>query len=361
MSVTSRLAALRERLAPHNLDALIVSDPVNRRYLSGFTGSAGWLLISADKALFAVDSRYYEQVGRQAPDFSLERVGYDFVGALPRLFDDLGARRVGFEAANVTVAQYNEWTQAAPEAEWAPTTGLVEAMRAVKEPGELETIRAAVDLTDQAFAQVCATIRPGMTEAQVTWDIEKFFRERGAVNWAAGPIVASGPNGALPHHRGGDRVIQRGEPIVIDMGCLVDGYHSDMTRTIILGEADDKFNEVYSVVLRAHLAARDGARPGVKGKTVDALARDIITSAGYGEAFGHSLGHGVGLAIHEEPRARQVEENALGANMTLTVEPGIYLPGWGGVRIEDLVVIGPDGAETLTQSPKSVEAMVIRV
>lgn len=359
MPAASRLTALRQRLADANLDALIVSDPVNRRYLSGFTGSAGWLLISADKALFAVDSRYYEQVGRQAPGFSLERVGYDFVGHLARMLNDLGARRVGFEAAHVTVAQYDEWTRAATDVTWTATTGLVEAMRAVKEPGELEAIQRAVDLTDEAFACICSTIRPGMTEAQVTWEIEKFFRERGATNWAAGPIVASGPNGALPHHRGGDRVIQRGEPIVIDMGCLVDGYHSDMTRTVILGEADDKFREVYSIVLRAHLTARDGARVGVKGKTVDALARDIITSAGYGEAFGHSLGHGVGLAIHEEPRARQVEEGTLGAHMTLTVEPGIYLPGWGGVRIEDLVVIGPDGAEALTRSPKSLEAMVI--
>ncbi len=359
MPVPERLAAVRRRIEEENLDALVVSSGVNRRYLSGFTGSAGTLVIRPSQAIFAVDSRYYEQVGQQAPQYTLERVGYDFVGNLTRMLE--GARRVGFEAGTVTVAEFQTWQDKTPDIEWVPTKGLVEGIRAVKEPGELASIRAAAELTDAAFAFVRGFICPGMTEKAVGWELEKFFRENGAQNWSDGPIVAGGPNSALPHARPSERVLRPGEPIVIDMGCLVDGYHSDMTRTIILGQTDAKFEEIYSLVLRAEEHAMQNVRAGVIGKAADALARDIIEAAGYGENFGHSLGHGVGLAIHELPTARKIAEEPLGVDMTLTIEPGIYIPGWGGVRIEDLVIIEADGVQRLSHSPKALADMVVPV
>ena len=361
MTTATRLANLRRRLAEESLDALVVSDAVNRRYLSGFTGSAGHLIVGADAALFAVDSRYYEQVSQQAPDFTLEKVGYDFVANLARILGEASARRVGFEARTLTVADFDGWRKATPDVEWLPTYGLVEELRAIKEPGELATIAAAVRLTDECFAYVADIAKPGMTEKQLGWEIEKYFRERDAQNWVAGPIVASGPNSALPHARPSARPLGLGEPITVDMGCLVDGYHSDLTRTFVLGHTDAKFEEIYSLVLKAHQTCEEGVRAGMVTKAIDALARDVIEAAGYGEAFGHSLGHGVGLAIHEAPWARRTGEDTVSDGMTLTVEPGVYLPGWGGVRIEDTIVIREHGAEVLTRSPKRLQDMVIHV
>lgn len=359
MTTATRLANLRRRLAEEGLDALVVSDAVNRRYLSGFTGSAGSLVIGPQDAIFAVDSRYYEQVGRQAPDFRLEKVGYDFVANLARLLTEIGARRAGFEARTLTVADFDAWRKAAPDTDWVATLGLVEELRAIKEPEELATIAAAVRLTDECFAYIVDIVKLGMTEKQVGWEIEKYFRERDAQNWVAGPIVASGPNAALPHARPSERPLGLAEPITIDMGCLVDGYHSDLTRTFVLGHADARFEEIYSLVLKAHQTCEDGVRPGMVSKAIDALARDVIEAAGYGDAFGHGLGHGVGLAIHEAPSARRTGEETVAANMTLTIEPGVYLPGWGGVRIEDTVVIQEGGAQVLTRSPKRLQDMVI--
>ena len=361
MPVANRIAKLRQRLAEEGLEALVVSDGLNRRYLSGFTGSAGHLILGQGAALFATDSRYYEQVGQQAPDYQVERVGYEFIENLTRMLGQVGGRRVGFEANSLTVATFSDWTEKTPDIEWVATRGLVEGLRAVKEPEEIETMREAVRLTDDAFAHVCGWIRPGMTEAQVAWEIEKFFRERGAVGWPAGHIVAAGPHGALPHARPTDRVIQRGEPIVIDMGCILNGYYSDMTRTVILGQADARFEEVYSLVLQAHQAAADIARADLSSQVVDNTGRAIIEAAGYGENFGHGLGHGVGLNIHEAPAARKTKGEPLVAGMTLTIEPGIYLPEWGGVRVEDLTVIEQDRAVPLTQSPKQLSDMVIPV
>jgi Xaa-Pro aminopeptidase len=216
----------------------------------------------------------------------------------------------------------------------------------------LAKIKRAVAITDAAFAHFCRALKPGMTERQGAWIIEKFMRENGADNVAFELIVAAGPNGALPHARPTERVIQRGEPIVVDIGARVDHYHSDLTRTIVLGEADAKFHQVYNTVLAAQRAAEDNIRAGVKGKRADRFARDVIQATEWGKTFGHGLGHGVGLAVHEGPRASKLSKDTYRENMTLTIEPGIYLPGWGGVRIEDLVVISKDGVEILSQASK---------
>ncbi len=350
-----RLAKLREALAIEELDAILITQPENRRYLSGFTGSAGVLLISQNQAIIATDFRYFEQVARQAPDFQLAKVENRFVNLLPQLVEQVGAKRVGFESAHLTFDQHRKWAEVAEGFELVPTKDLVEDLRAVKDEDELDAIKKAVALSDAAFAHILGVIEPGMTEKDVAWELESYMRTHGADKVAFDLIVAAGPNGAMPHATVSDRAIRAGEPIVIDLGAALDGYHSDLTRTIYLGEPDERFREIYGLVLGAQLAAEDrieGIKPGMTGKEADAIARRVIEEAGYGEQFGHGLGHGVGLAVHEKPTLGKLSDDVLRPGMVFTVEPGIYIPGWGGVRIEDMVVLREDGVEVLSQATK---------
>jgi len=347
-----RLTKLREALAGEGLDAILITQPENRRYLSGFTGSAGVLLISQDQAILATDFRYYEQVERQAPGFHLAKIKDKFESLLPELVHEVGAKRVGFESTHLTVDRYQEWQKIAEDFELVPTKGLVEEIRTVKDEDELDKIRRAIALTDEAFAHIVSFIEPGMTEKEVAWEIEVFMRTHGAEKLAFDLIVGSGPNGAMPHATISERVIRAGEPIVMDMGAMVDGYNSDLTRTICLGQPDDRFREIYNIVLEAQQAAERDIRPGMTGKEADEIARQVIERAGYGDNYGHGLGHGVGLAVHEKPGVGRLSEDVLKPGMVFTVEPGIYLPGWGGVRIEDIVVMREDGVEVLTQASK---------
>ncbi len=349
-----RLTKLREALATDGLDAILITQPENRRYLSGFTGSDGALLISQDQAVLATDFRYYEQVEKQAPDFRLAKVTARFETLLPELIQQVGAKTVGFESAHLTVDQHQKWQEVAEGFELVPTKGLVERIRAVKDEGELGKIRKAIALSDEALAHIADFIEPGMTEKEVAWELEVFMRTRGAEKLAFDTIVGSGPNGAMPHATVSERVIQAGEPIVIDMGAVIDGYHSDLTRTICAGRPDDKFKEIHAIVLEAQLTAERNIRPGMQGKQADGIARQVIEEAGYGENYGHGLGHGVGLAVHEKPGVGRLSEDVLEPGMVFTVEPGIYLPGWGGVRIEDIVVMRGDGVEVLTQASKAL-------
>ncbi|MBC8264235.1 MAG: aminopeptidase P family protein [Anaerolineales bacterium] len=349
-----RLTKLREILTTEGLDAILITQPENRRYLSGFTGSAGVLLISQEQAVLATDFRYYEQVEKQAPDFQLAEVKDEFKTVLPELVQQLGAKRVGFESAHLTVDQHREWQEVVEGFELATTKELVTRMRAVKDEDELSRIKKAIALADQAIARIVGFIEPGMTEKEVAWELEVFMRTHGAEKLAFDIIVGSGPNGAMPHASASERVIQAGEPIVIDMGAMVGGYNSDLTRTICAGRPDDKFREIYDIVLEAQLAAEQSIRPGMQGKQADDIARQVIEKAGYGENYGHGLGHGVGLAVHEKPGVGRLSEDVLEPGMVFTVEPGIYLPGWGGVRIEDIVVMREDGVEVLTQASKEI-------
>jgi len=347
-----RLAKLRRALAEEGLDALLVSGPENRRYLSGFTGSTGVLLISADAAFLATDFRYIEQAEKQAPAFEVIKIEDQFVDILPAMVARAGVKKVGFESAHLSVAEYNKWQEVAQDFELVPTENLVEQIRAVKEEAEVEAIRKAVALADAAFLHILNHIQPGMTEKEVAWELESFMRTHGGEKVAFDVIVASGPNGAMPHARPSEKAIREGEPIVMDLGVQLGGYNSDLTRTIYLGKPDEKFKEIYELVLRAQLRAESGAKPGMQAKEVDALARELIAEAGYGQNFGHGLGHGVGLAVHELPRLNKTSEEVLKPGMVFTVEPGIYLPGWGGVRIEDIVLMTDDGAQVLTQASK---------
>ena len=355
-----RLARLREQMAERGLDAVLISNASNRRYLSGFSGSAGWLLITPDDAVIATDSRYYEQSSQQAPDFRLHRAVGELEEWMTGLLAGLAGKRVGLEAGDVSYATYRTLRRAVeslPQGErprLVPTQDLVEGIRVIKEPEEIEAIQAAVDLGDAAFSEVARRIEPGSTEKQVAWEIEKHIREHGGDGLAFETIVAAGPWGAMPHAYPRDEVIEEGKSVVIDVGVRLDGYTSDLTRTIVLGKPDDRFRQVYDIVLTAQLAAEEMIEPGMSGEQAHLLGQRVIEEAGYGEHFGHGLGHGVGLEVHEAPRVGKASKDVLAEGMVFSVEPGIYISGWGGVRIEDLVTLENGRVRVLSRAPKIV-------
>jgi Xaa-Pro aminopeptidase len=356
-----RLEKLRQSLiqSEDNLDALLVYQPENRRYMSGFTGSEAMLFITPDRAVIATDSRYWEQAEREAPEFSLYQVKTRYVMEMADILKAAGnPKHIGFESTCTTVDQLDQLTDAAPGVEWVSTKGLVEELRLIKDESEIAMMRRAARIADEAFDFLCRTLAPGMTEVQAAWELEAYMRTHGADKIAFDLIVGGGPGSAEPHHHCNSRPIEAGEPIVLDLGARVNGYNSDLTRTICLGQPkDSRFMEIYNIVLRAQETALHGIRAGLTGVEADKLARDVIEAAGYGSHFGHGLGHGVGLAVHESPRAGKTSEDTFPAGATLTVEPGIYVPGWGGVRIEDLTLIDKNGVEL--QSHASKEPLVL--
>ena len=348
------LEKVRAAMAAQGLEAMLISRAENMRYVSGFTGGDGHVLVTGTGAWLATDSRYYEQVGREAPGLELVRMADGFAKALPELVSKVGIERLGFESDFVTYDQYASWGEAVPGLTWVPVKELVLGLRATKGEAELAAIRKAVAIADAAMAQLLEEIRPGMTEKEAAWVLESYMRTHGADALSFDIIVGSGPNGAMPHAVTSDRAIQAGEPIVVDMGCKVDGYCSDMTRTFCLGKPQDlnAYLRVWNTVLEAHNQARDAIRPGMMGKEAHAVAQAVIDQAGYGAHFGHGLGHGVGLAIHEKPSVGRLSEDVLEPGAVITVEPGIYLEGWGGVRLEDMGVVTESGIEIFTSSPK---------
>jgi len=354
--MNNRLQKLRSQFAEREIDAIFITQSENRRYLSGFDGTAGYLLITAQEAILATDFRYTEQAAREAPGFEILRITNNIADWFPGLVRDAGIKRLGFEAADVTFNLHRQLSNALTKkkvtARLVPVNGLVESLRVVKEPGEIELIRKAAAITDAAYEYVESTIKAGMTEKQVAWELEKSLRENGSQALPFEIIVASGPQAALPHAKPSGRVIKEGEPVVIDMGAKYGGYASDLTRTICVGAPDDTFKKVYHTVLDAQTAAMSIINAGMTGQQADSAAREIIEKAGYGEAFGHSLGHGVGLAAHELPRLGPDSDETLTEGMVFTVEPGIYLSGWGGVRIEDTVVMEQGKVRVLSQARK---------
>jgi Xaa-Pro aminopeptidase len=351
-----RLQKFRQQMADAKIDGFMITQPENRRYLAGFTGSNGVLIITSAKQIVATDSRYYTQVKEQCPTWELAEVGYDFAGHMLELLRSLGlgARRVGFEAGDVSVATLHAWERALlGRLVLVHAEGFVEQLRMQKDDDEIARIKKAAVVTDEAFAHITGWIKPGCTEKEVAWELETYMRTHGAETIAFDLIVAGGPNAAKPHAVPSDRPLQAGEPIILDFGCKVDGYCSDMTRTICLGQpADDQYLQIWNIVLEAQQAALQGAKAGTTGADVDKLARQVIDNAGYQEHFGHGLGHSLGLAIHENPRYSFIYQDKIPARAVMTIEPGIYLPGWGGVRHEDLVVVREGGIDVLSQSPK---------
>jgi len=351
-----RVQRLRQALREQGLDALLVTRPENQRYLSGFTGGDGALLITQSHALLITDFRYYEQVAEEAPDWQLVKLDGKLPSILRPLFKEHQVRSLAFESTYVSFAQYQEWKRATRGVKWVPAKDVVESLRLVKDKDELVQMRKAIAISDAACDHIREFIEIGMTEKQVAWELESYMRTHGAENLAFPLIVGSGPNGAKPHAVLQERPIRKGEPIVLDLGARVNGYNSDLTRTICLGKPGQKLQEIYDIVLRAQLAAEEGAKPGMKGQEVDALARQVIRDAGHAEQFGHGLGHGVGLAVHEGPSAGQNAAITLETGMVCTIEPGIYLPGWGGVRIEDIVLFTATGVEVLSHARKALQA-----
>ncbi len=367
--MSSRLDRLRQKMAEAELDGLLVSSPVedifgnvgaNRRYLSGFTGSVGYLLITQEAAFIAVDFRYNEQAQREAPGFTL----FPASGPLPEWFASLvgeaglAGKRLGFQAGDITVATYQTITKAvkdmpAPERpKLLAAPALVEQLRAIKDANELAAVQRAVDLGDEAFAAIAQRIEPGWTEAEAAWEIEKYIREHGGEGVSFEVIVAAGPWGAMPHAYPRDERIQEGQPIIIDMGVSLGGYCSDLSRTLFLGQPGEQFDKIYDIVLTVQLTAEALIRKEMTGEQAHLLAHNVIAETGYGENFGHGLGHGVGLQIHETPRLARASKDVLADGMVFTIEPGIYIRGWGGVRIEDMVVLEDGRPRVLTKAPK---------
>ncbi len=353
--ITHRLDNLRAAIEEKGVDGLLISDADNRRYLSGFVGTAGYLFITRDGAVLATDFRYTEQAAEQAPDFRVDRISAR-LDWLPGLCAEFGVKRLGFEADDITVSQFERFKQAfsdkGAEATLESTTGLTLELRAVKDHHELDLLARAIEISDEAFDEVSKEISPGMTEAEISARVEQAVKSRGAESVSFETIVAAGPNAARPHHRAGDTVIREGQTIVIDMGARYQGYCSDLTRTIVLGDADDKTKRVYDIVLSAQLAAIELVEAGMTGSDTDMLARKVIQETGHGDDFGHSLGHGVGLQVHENPGVGPTSKGELKDGMVFTIEPGIYLPGWGGVRIEDIVVLEQGKARVMSKARK---------
>jgi Xaa-Pro aminopeptidase len=354
LKIVNRLQKLRQELVVQEVDALLISQPENRYYLSGFDGSSGFLLITPQNAILATDFRYLEQVKIQAPDYEIFQITNSMADWLSRLAAELNFTRLGFEAGHITFATYQQLTdilsRAESQLELVPIDGLVESLRARKEPEEIELITKAVQIADNAFEYIKDIIHVGMTEKELAWEIEKFLRERGSEAMPFDIIVASGPKAAMPHAKPSSRTIDSGEPVIIDIGARCGGYSSDLTRTMCLGISDDTFNKVYDTVLRAQQTALTTIEAGMTGEQADGLARAVIEQAGYGEAFGHALGHGIGLASHEQPRLGPKSSEHLVDGMVFTIEPGIYLVGWGGVRIEDDIVMERGKARTISKA-----------
>lgn len=354
-----RVAALRQRLTEMPQDAVWIVQPENRNYLSGFqaedaqfTESSGSLLISGTQSILITDSRYTTEAQAESVDFLVKTLQGGFEDGFSKVVREMASRTLGFEEDYVTVGLHRRITdklqEKSPPIRLEPLSGFVEEMRLVKDPDEVWAMEVSAELISNVLEEVIRGMRPGMTEKEVAWEIQGLAREGGAEGLAFPSIVASGPNGALPHAVPTDRRLKQGEPVILDVGVRVDGYCSDMTRTVFLGEPDPEFRKIYGIVRAAQQKAIGEIRPGVMSDQPDAVAREVIEKAGFGDYFGHALGHGVGLATHEAPRLSPVKPTELKKGMVVTVEPGIYLPGKGGVRLEEMVLLEPQGIRILT-------------
>jgi len=356
-----RMRSFRNKFESLGVDTVWIIQPENRRYLSNFTAvdgqlneSSGSLLISLDHALLLTDSRYTIQAEQEAAGFEVMTYTEGLVNALPAVFDRLHTRRLGFEAGYLIWELEHKAQEKAshysPNVELIPLFGVVEEMREIKDQQELDTISKSAQLMGEVLSQVIGDLKPNERERDVAWRIEIGIREHGGNGTAFPPIVASGPNGALPHAVPTQRKLYQGEPIILDVGAIVDGYCSDMTRTIFLGEPSAYFKEIYRIVRKAQLSAIESLRPGMETTAVDSIAREIIREAGFGDFFVHSLGHGVGLATHEGPGIGPIKPKLLQEGMVFTIEPGIYIPGKGGVRLEQMITLQNGRAKVLTNN-----------
>lgn len=350
------MSKAQELIKNEGLVGMIITDPYNMRHISGFRGGEGALYISATQQVLITDSRYTEQAEKES-DFTIvqEHRGHTreqiFAECLAK---EEGILAIGYEDQSLLCCQFDKMAKAIPIKDWVPMGGKVDALRRIKTAEEIEYLAQAEHIGDVAFSKILDFLRPGVSELEVAAELEYQMKKAGAEDLGFNTIIASGLNSSMPHAIPGKKKLEAGDFVTMDFGCKYEGYCSDMTRTVVLGKANDKQKEIYNVVLEAQLAGLAAVKAGKTGKEVDKVARDIITKAGYGEYFGHSLGHSVGLFIHEKPGLAPSDETVLQAGMIETVEPGIYVPGFGGVRIEDMVLVTEEGCRNLASSPKEL-------
>jgi Xaa-Pro aminopeptidase len=384
-----RVRELRDRLKTENLDALLITNSQNQGYLTDFPDPLGFLLIAEREMVFITDFCYLQEVPKSHNSIrvvafgplrlrsgaseprpflpvaksrpfgadGLEEQGPSRLETLAGVLREIEVERLGFEAAGITYSDYQEFTKKLSFLKLIPTRGLVEEMRLIKDGQEVDRLKKAAQIGDRAFEDIVDFIKPGLAEYEVANRLEYLIRAGGAQRSAFSIVVGSGHRASLPHAAPTDKVLRAGDVIVLDYGVHFQGYNSDMTRTLFLGRMTERQRNIYSVVLQAQIEALDSVRPGIKCSELDQVAREIIAREGYGKFFGHGLGHGIGRDVHEAPRLAQDNDSSLEAGMLITIEPGIYIPDWGGVRIEDTVLVTPEGCEVLTRAPK--ELMVL--
>jgi len=351
--MTARVEKLRQLMKKNDLTGFLVTSPFNLRYLTNFTGTTGLALITLEQAYFVTDFRYTEQAAAQAQGFEIVKNNGPIFDEVVNLVEQAQLENVAFEERQVNFADYSILEELLP-CELIPVSGLIESLREVKEASEITLIQKACEIADAGFKHVLEIIKPGMTEIEVANQLDFFMRSKGASGVSFDTIVASGLRSAMPHGVASSKVIEAGDLITLDFGCYYEGYVSDMTRTFALGSIDEKLKEIYQIVLEAQLKVLEAAKPGLTGVQLDAIARDHIAAYGYGDAFGHSTGHGIGLEIHEGPNVSFRAEQPFVPGNVITDEPGIYIPGLGGVRIEDDLLITADGNQVLTHAPKEI-------
>ncbi|WP_342469549.1 Xaa-Pro peptidase family protein [Ureibacillus sp. FSL K6-3587] len=349
----NRLEKLRKELENHQVDALLITNPYNRRYMTGFTGTSGAAIVSKNDAVFITDFRYTEQAKKQVKNFRIIQQEASILKEVAKIVDEWKIKTLAFEKDHVTYGEYEAY-QKQLNVELVPLSGLIEKIRLIKTDEEIKIIKVACEIADAAFSHILTFIKPGVTELEVSNELEFFMRKQGATSSSFDTIVASGLRSALPHGVATDKVIEKGDFVTLDFGAVYNGYVSDITRTIAVGQPSAKLVEMYNVVLEAQLLALEKIGPGMTGIEADKIARDYLAERGYVEAFGHSTGHGIGLEVHEGPNLSYRSEQVLEPNMVVTVEPGVYLPEIGGVRIEDDIVITGTGNERLTHSDKEL-------
>lgn len=350
--MNQRIEGLRKLLVSQGLGTILITTQENRQYLSGFTGTTAVLVIGPTRAMILTDFRYLEQAAAQCPGFQVVKVEKTLIQTVAEVTAGLQVDELACEEEHITYHMYRQLQDALGSCRLVPVGGLVEKVRMVKDQTEIASIRQAVAIADRAWAELQQKIRPGVSEQEISLELEFMMRRQGASKLAFDSIVASGWRSAMPHGVASERKLQVGDLLTMDFGAVYQGYHSDITRTVVLGQPSDKQQEIYQIVLAAQLAGVAAVKPGVKASSADRAARDVIESYGYGANFGHGTGHGLGLEIHEQPRLSTRDDTILEPGMVVTVEPGIYLPGWGGVRIEDSVLVTEQGCEVLTQAPK---------
>lgn len=348
-----RVKNVQDKLSKYNIDALLVTNMFNVRYLANFTGTTGLVVITKDEAYFVTDFRYTEQAAEEAKGFTIVKNEGPIFEEVAKIVQEHKIENLGFEQENITYAVYNQINDIIP-CELVPVTGLVEKLREVKTEDEINIIKEAINITEKAYDYILGFVKPGKTEIEVANELDFYMRNEGATSVSFDTIVASGVRSAMPHGVASDKVIEEGDMVTIDFGCYYKGYVSDMTRTFAVGDPGEQMKEIYEIVYQANKKVNEVAKAGMTGAELDAIARDYIAEKGYGPQFGHTLGHGIGLEVHEGPSLSFRNEDKLVVNNIVTNEPGIYVPGLGGVRIEDDLVIKEDGAEILMTTPKEL-------